>query len=150
VLKVYLFAVAADLVFNQSCEFNCNKNPNFMSTRINDNIKIIRELKNYTQEYMALRLGITQAGYSKIEKGSSTVSFEKLEEIAQVFEMDVRNIIKFDISLYLDPVFEKSTVPVEQGILVSRLYNDKIALLEKLLDKTNRELNLYKNKFGCL
>ncbi|ABQ06123.1 helix-turn-helix transcriptional regulator [Flavobacterium johnsoniae] len=121
-----------------------------MSSRINDNIKIIRELKNYTQEYMALRLGITQAGYSKIEKGSSTVSFEKLEEIAQVFEMDVRNIIKFDISLYLDPVFEKSTVPVEQGILVSRLYNDKIALLEKLLDKTNRELNLYKNKFGCL
>ncbi|MNY47531.1 hypothetical protein D3C86_1828090 [compost metagenome] len=57
---------------------------------------------------MALRFNITQAGYSRIEKGSNRLSFEKLEEIAAVFEMDVRNIIKFDISHYVEPGFKKS------------------------------------------
>ncbi|MFB9080134.1 helix-turn-helix transcriptional regulator [Flavobacterium procerum] len=120
-----------------------------MHSRINENIKTIRELKNYTQEYMALRLDMTQAVYSRIEKGSSRVSFEKLEEIAAVFEMDVRNIISFDISDYLKSGF-KSSEAAGQGSALSRLYNDKISLLEKLLEKTDRELNRYKNKFGCL
>ena len=120
-----------------------------MYSRINENIKTIRELKNYTQEYMALRLNITQAGYSRIEKGSNRLSFEKLEEIAAVFEMDVRKIIKFDISHYVEPGF-KSIAGTGQGSVLNRLYSDKIALLEKLLEKTDKELNLYKNKFGCL
>lgn len=121
----------------------------FMYSRINENIKTLRELKNYTQQYMALRLDMTQAGYSKIEKGASSVSFEKLEEIAAVFEMDVRNIISFDISGYLDPGF-KSSAAAGQHSALNRLYTDKIALLEKLLEKTDRELNVYKNKFGGL
>ena len=120
-----------------------------MYSRINENIKTLRELKNYTQQYMALRLDMTQAGYSKIEKGASSVSFEKLEEIAAVFEMDVRNIIKFDISHYLEPGF-KSIAGSGKDSVLNRLYSDKIALLEKLLEKTDTELNLYKNKFGCL
>ncbi len=40
---------------------------------IGEKIKKIRELKNYTQEYMAAQIGITQAGYSKIERGESDV-----------------------------------------------------------------------------
>lgn len=32
-------------------------------------IKSIRELKNLTQEYMAEKLDISQAAYSKLEKG---------------------------------------------------------------------------------
>ncbi|WP_289660426.1 helix-turn-helix transcriptional regulator [Flavobacterium panacagri] len=120
-----------------------------MYSRINENIKTLRELKNYTQQYMALRLDMTQAGYSKIEKGASSVSFEKLEEIAAVFEMDVRNIISFDISGYLDPRF-KSRAAAGQHSALNTLYTDKIALLEKLLEKTDRELNVYKNKFGGL
>lgn len=39
-----------------------------MAIEITRNIKIIREMKNYTQEYVAERLGMTQAGYCKIEK----------------------------------------------------------------------------------
>lgn len=39
-----------------------------MPGKINQNVKSIRELKNYTQEYMSEQLGMTQAGYSKIEK----------------------------------------------------------------------------------
>lgn len=123
-----------------------------MSEKINENIKCIRELKNYTQEYMAFRLGITQAGYSKIERNGSRISFEKLEEIAVIFEMDLKSIINFYCSLNFDSDAQNRLDPVViRGLFnTENLYRDKIVLLEKLLDKTDRELKSYKDKFGCL
>ena len=44
---------------------------------IGTKIKNIRELRNYTQDYMAEKLGITQAGYSKIERGETDVTYSK-------------------------------------------------------------------------
>lgn len=120
-----------------------------MPGRINENIKSIRELKNYSQQHMALRLNITQSGYSKIEKGGSGVSLEKLEEIASIFEMDLRDIIGFESSLFLKASSQKASAGAFYPDL-EQLYRDKIALLEKLLDKTEKELKKYKDKYGCL
>ncbi|MCC5916075.1 MAG: helix-turn-helix transcriptional regulator [Cryomorphaceae bacterium] len=50
-----------------------------MSTRIGRNIKQIRELKNFTQEHFAKKLGMTTSGYSKIERGEVIISIEKLQ-----------------------------------------------------------------------
>lgn len=123
-----------------------------MSGKINENIKNIRELKNYTQEYMAFRLGITQAGYSKIERNGRRISFEKLEEIAVIFEMDLNGIINFESSLNFESTLQNPAYIVNRRGLfsVEDLYKDKIVLLEKLLDKTDRELKNYRDKFGCL
>ncbi|MEO6176274.1 MAG: helix-turn-helix transcriptional regulator [Flavobacterium circumlabens] len=124
-----------------------------MPGKINENIKSIRELKDYTQEYMAFRLNMTQAGYSKIETGTIPLSCDKLEEIVSIFEMDLISIIQFESSLYLKSDFMKLKAPsVEQDDLfhIEMLYRDKIALLEKLLDKTDKELKNYKDKYDCL
>ncbi|HXA02953.1 MAG TPA: helix-turn-helix transcriptional regulator, partial [Cytophagaceae bacterium] len=39
----------------------------FSNMSVGSKIKKIRELRNYTQEYMADRLQMSQSGYSKIE-----------------------------------------------------------------------------------
>ena len=117
-----------------------------MPRDINENIKSIRELKNYTQEYMAFRLGITQTGYSKMERNGSRISFEKLEEIAVIFEMDLGGIINFGSTLQ-----NMENRSAAGGVCsIENLYRDKIVLLEKLLDITDRELTNYKDRFGCL
>lgn len=123
-----------------------------MSVEINENIKSIRKLKNYTQEYMAFRLGITQAGYSKIEKNGSRISFGKLKEIALIFEIDLCSIINFGSTFNLKNTLQ-NTENISDGrgfCSAEKLYRDKILLLEKLLDKTDRELTNYKDRFGCL
>lgn len=71
-----------------------------MATSIKNKIKSIRELKNYTQEYMAEQLGVTQAGYSKIEKGKTILSYVKLVEIARILEVSVEDILSFDSERY--------------------------------------------------
>ncbi|TDO99140.1 helix-turn-helix transcriptional regulator [Flavobacterium sp. 245] len=129
-----------------------------MATSIKNKIKSIRELKNYTQEYMAEQLGVTQAGYSKIEKGKTVLSFEKLVEIARILEVSVEDIISFDSERYFNS-FNKVIGNNNGSILINTeqntatlklLYEDKITLLEKLLAKTESELERYKEKYGPL
>ena len=57
-----------------------------MWSSIINNIKNIRELKNYTQEYMASQLGLTQSGYNKIEKGKTILGHNRLIKIAEILE----------------------------------------------------------------
>lgn len=125
-----------------------------MATSIKNKIKSIRELKNYTQEYMADQLGVTQAGYSKIEKGKTILSYVKLVEIARILEVSVEDIISFDSQRYFNN-FNNVKGNNNGSILINQdnetlksLYEDKIKLLEKLLKKTEEELYRYKKKFG--
>ncbi|WP_035651265.1 MULTISPECIES: helix-turn-helix transcriptional regulator [unclassified Flavobacterium] len=129
-----------------------------MATSIKNKIKSIRELKNYTQEYMAEQLGVTQAGYSKIEKGKTILSYVKLVEIARILEVSVEDILSFDSERYFSS-FNKVIGNNNGSILINTdensatlklLYEDKIMLLEKLLAKTEAELERYKEKFGPL
>ncbi|MDT3403561.1 helix-turn-helix domain-containing protein [Mucilaginibacter terrae] len=58
------------------------------------NIRKIREYRNYTQEYLAVKLDISQNAYSKIELGYTKITLERLFQIAQILEVDVIELIK--------------------------------------------------------
>ena len=57
------------------------------------NIRKIREFRNYTQEYLAMKLGISQNAYSKIELGYTRLTLERLIQIAQILGVDVVDLI---------------------------------------------------------
>ncbi len=52
------------------------------------NVRKIRSEKNYTQDYLAAKLGISQNAYSKIELGYSSITLSRLIEIAEILEVD--------------------------------------------------------------
>jgi len=57
------------------------------------NIRKIREFRDYTQEYLAMRLGISQNAYSKIELAYTRITLERLIQIAAILEIDVVALI---------------------------------------------------------
>lgn len=123
---------------------------------IEEKIKSIRELKNYTQGYMAEELGITQAAYSKIESGQTKLTMNKVADIASVFEMDVNDLMNYDTQKYFNSFNNVkgsniySTITQSEEETVKKLYEDKINLLERLLHATENELLRYKEKYGEL
>lgn len=64
-------------------------------------IKKIRELRNYRQEYMAEKLGISQVSYSRVESGQTKLNLSRLEDIAKILEVNQIFIINFDESYIL-------------------------------------------------
>ncbi len=55
-------------------------------------IRRLREQKGYSQEYMALCLGMSQNNYSKLELGKNKLTVEQLEKIAAVLEIGAKEL----------------------------------------------------------
>jgi len=60
------------------------------------NIRKVREYRNYTQEYLAAKLGISQNAYSKIELSYSKITLDRLFHIALILEVEVIELLQFD------------------------------------------------------
>jgi transcriptional regulator with XRE-family HTH domain len=70
-----------------------------MEKRLGTKIRQIRELKGFSQEYVASKIGITQRAYSKMERDEIKLDWDKITTIAQVFDMDPMDIVSFDDNL---------------------------------------------------
>ena len=118
---------------------------------IGNKIKNIRELKNFTQEYMAEKLEISQAAYSKLEKGDLKISQDKLNKIAEILDVNLEDIKDFDNKRILNSYNSikgnnsNITYSNQDIILIRKLYEDKINLLEKLVQKQEEESKNLKN-----
>lgn len=67
-----------------------------MGMSVYEKIRKIRELNRWSQEEMAKRLNMSPNGYAKIERGETKLRLEKLMQIAQVFNMDVLELMAND------------------------------------------------------
>jgi transcriptional regulator with XRE-family HTH domain len=118
-------------------------------------IKNIRELRNYTQEFMAKSLKMTQAGYSKIECGDTDVNYSKLEEIAKVLGVSLEELVSFDQRSFFNHLSNvkgnNNGITInDTATSIAKLYEDKIALLEKLLQIKDDQLKKYEDRYGDL
>jgi transcriptional regulator with XRE-family HTH domain len=62
------------------------------------NIKTIRETKNYSEEYMADKMGISQSTYNRKENGEGDFTLTELIKAADVLEVSVSKIIDMDLA----------------------------------------------------
>lgn len=75
---------------------------------INNTIRDLREKNQWSQESMAELIGMSKNGYAKIERGETKVTFERLQQIAQAFEMDVLDLIKLGEKSFICLISENS------------------------------------------
>lgn len=126
-----------------------------VNTHIGHKLKKLRELKNYTQEYIANELGVTQSAYSRMEVGETEITYGKLTKISSILKVPIDEIISFNENM----IFNVSHNKVGNGYVVHKgitdderkLYQDQIDLLksqnevllriiEHHLGKTNQKI----------
>ena len=69
--------------------------------KVAQNIRKIREYRNYTQEYLAAKLRISQNAYSKIELGHTKITVDRLFRIADILEVDPVIVLNIEDSDFL-------------------------------------------------
>ena len=72
------------------------KNMAFKVKAVAANIRNKREELNYTQEYLAAKLSISQNAYSKIELGYTKITVERLFQIAEILETELMELMNTD------------------------------------------------------
>jgi transcriptional regulator with XRE-family HTH domain len=68
-----------------------------MDKKINEKIRLLRLEKNYSQEYVAAQLELSQSYYGRIENGKRTISVDCLMKILSVLDVDYNTFFN-DIS----------------------------------------------------
>ena len=89
---------------------------------LNENIKSLRKNKGLTQDELASRLHVVRQTVSKWEKGLSVPDAEMLQKIADVFEVDVSQLLGAAIKQNenVDAVAEKLSRINEQLVIRNR------------------------------
>ena len=65
------------------------------SDKLRQNIRDIREDKNLTQAMMAEKLGLSETGYAKVERGESRLDIDRIQKIANILEISIADLIPF-------------------------------------------------------
>ena len=60
-----------------------------------ENIRILRESKGYSQDYMAELMSITQSAYARFERGATKTDLKIVSLIAQVLDINIIDIITY-------------------------------------------------------
>lgn len=88
-------------------------------------IKLIREFRNFSQSYMAYKLGIKQNTYSLIESGKILIKPKRLQEISVILNVSVEFLMKGDADLL--------TLHIDKNIKNSE--NEYIELIDTMNDE---------------
>lgn len=101
-------------------------------------IKRLRELKHFSQEYMAEKLNMkTQSSYSKLE-ASNDVPYSKLEQIASLLGVKPEDIITFNEGMVFNLMNNKKA----SGLVINnqlpknerKIYDEYIVSLRKEIE----------------
>lgn len=115
---------------------------------VGKNIKQLRELKNYSQTYMAQQLGISQRQYSNIESNVNNITISQVEKIATILNISISKILELnaetifnnqshDSSILNNQVFHNGLADKER-LLYEKLLTEKdlrISALEQMINK---------------
>ncbi|MBQ6873220.1 MAG: helix-turn-helix transcriptional regulator [Clostridia bacterium] len=96
---------------------------------LNENIKALRKTKGLTQDELAIRLNVVRQTISKWEKGLSVPDAEMLQKIAEVFEVNVSQLLGS---------------PINQNENVDIIAEQLSRINEQLVVKNNRSRKIWK------
>lgn len=121
-----------------------------METEIKTGLKIkkLRELRNYTQEFMAEKLSMSQTGYSNIERDETDVSLSRLQQIAKVLEIKLQDLLGFDEKMLLVGTAANNNYAQAGVIFSSETFERERKLYEEQIKQLKEEVTFLRGLVG--
>jgi transcriptional regulator with XRE-family HTH domain len=105
---------------------------------IHHNLKKLREFRNYSQDFVASKLGKKQNAYSRMESGETRIKEEEILKLAELFEVTPAQLMSED-----PVVIRISNTKVENGGIfngnLQNLYYEQKMEIEFLKNQINKK-----------
>ena len=116
-----------------------------MNDIIAKNIKKYRELKGFSQEYMAHQLNVNQSTYAKMENSSTKITIDKLFSVAKLLETDVSEILDLKNQTIYNQDLKDNSVGHQQ---VENLYQENKEVYHELIKAKDEQIELLKEQIN--
>jgi transcriptional regulator with XRE-family HTH domain len=104
-------------------------------------LKILRIEKDWSQEVVAQKLGVSIPAYSKIETGITDVNLSRLRQLAEIYDKSLIDLLCFleneKVEIKSSDIEEKNNKIIELTNEVIDLQRKVIHLSEVVINKTN-------------
>ena len=84
-------------------------------------IKHYREVKNYSQKYVASKLGISQNAYSKIENNLTQLTVHHIKELSKILEVPITDFLRDDFEIHKPLVIPRVVTKADLADLLQAL-----------------------------
>lgn len=108
-------------------------------------LRVLREINNYTQEYVALQIGVDQSMYSKIERNPKIINGVQAEKLAELYDVGVGDILSPGVTI----LFSNSTFS-DKGYVHNLHEEIHNAALEKVIAAKDGEIKTLKEELEYL
>ena len=128
---------------------------------VNEKIRLIREAKNLTQEQVAEKLGVSQSAYGDIERGEIDPKLSKLKKIAEIFEIELSELVDLTEKGTLNINFPcqqnkarhennvyigSSNAELKEQLLINKFQKEEIEILKREIEHLNEIIALLKTQ----
>lgn len=96
-----------------------------------------REIRNYSQDYVARKMGISQNAYSKIENNITQLTVNHVKQISQILEVSVMDLLRDDFEIHSPNNIQ--TESISKDALLAMM--DRVR--EKLSEKAPQKHDFY-------
>lgn len=100
-----------------------------------ERIRQLRKQRNYTVEQFAEILQISSSAYSKIESGQTTLTIDRINEVATALGVEGKVLF-----------FEEEEMPPIQEFVTVQQFNKRMGKIENMLYIIVKEVNMLKHK----
>lgn len=115
-----------------------------MATQTRNKIRTIRELKGYSQDFMAEKLNISQKTYSRLESGHVKLDIERLRQISEILEVDPSSLLDNEAAIfnYYNKVQNSGNIYITSAEYIARLTAEN----KYLKEQNERLMRLLENR----
>ena len=79
-------------------------------------IRRYREMKNYSQKYVAAKMGISQNAYSKIENNLTQLTVHHLKQLSEILQAPVTDLLKDEFEIH-KPLFIHGKAVLKEDLI---------------------------------
>jgi transcriptional regulator with XRE-family HTH domain len=121
---------------------------NMIKEKILSNIKTIREAKDLSGEYLAAQMGITQATYSRKEKGEIDFSLNDLLKVSEVLEVPVARLMDRDLAKVITQTNSDNAMGVVENLHSAEGYKVAIETQKEEIAHLRAQVDRLMEKLG--
>ena len=79
-------------------------------------IRRYRELKNYSQKYVATQMGISQNAYSKIENNMTQLTVHHVKRLSEILQVPISDLLRDEFEIH-KPLFANGKAVLKEDVI---------------------------------
>lgn len=108
-------------------------------------LKVLREVNNYTQEYVAEHIGVDQSTYSKIERNARNLRADQAEKLSELYNVGIADILSPEgLTFHFSGNIEKNNGYVQNN------YEEQKDSVDKIIQAKDDAINAYRSEIKSL